>query len=53
MFVYNVPNLQELKAEDAVELRDLLMNPGTVPFSRLKYLGRIAGDEQVVEFSNG
>ena len=36
--------------ETALDLKDLLKNPGTVPFSRLKYLQRFASDEQVAEF---
>jgi hypothetical protein len=39
--------------EDALELKELLDNPGTVAFSRLKYLQRFASDEQIAEFLNG
>jgi D-proline reductase (dithiol) PrdB len=39
--------------EDALELKELLYNPGTVAFSRLKYLQRFASDEQIAEFLNG
>ncbi len=36
-----------------MELKDLLQNPGTAAFSRLKYLPRFASDEQMAEFING
>ena len=34
-------------------LKDLLENPRTAPFSRLKYLQRFASEEEVAEFLNG
>ena len=36
-----------------MHLKDLLNNPGTVPFSRLKYLQRFASDEQATDFIGG
>ena len=36
-----------------MELKDLLKNPGTAAFSRVKYLPRFASDEQMTEFING
>ena len=36
-----------------MELSELLNNPGTAAFSRLKYLPRFASDEQMTEFING
>ncbi|MCI0822796.1 MAG: hypothetical protein J4N34_05135 [Chloroflexi bacterium] len=39
--------------EGALELKDLLNNPGTAAFSRLKFLPRFATDEQMTEFING
>ena len=39
--------------EEILELKDLLKNDNTVPFSRLKYLNRFASDEQLAEFMNG
>ena len=39
--------------EPPLDIKDLLRNPGTVPFSRLKYLQRFASDEQVAEFIGG
>jgi D-proline reductase (dithiol) PrdB len=39
--------------ETALDLKDLLKNPGTVPFSRLRFLQRFASDEQAAEFIEG
>lgn len=36
-----------------MDLKELLRNPRTAPFSRLKYLARYANDEQIAEFLNG
>ncbi|MCH7801198.1 MAG: hypothetical protein IIC24_06600 [Chloroflexi bacterium] len=36
-----------------MELKDLLKNDNTVPFSRLRFLNRFASDEQVEEFLSG
>ena len=36
-----------------MELKDLLSNPNTVPFSRTKYIPGNASDEKIAEFING
>ena len=36
-----------------MEQTELLVNPGTAPFSRIKYLQRFGKDAQVQEFVNG
>ena len=36
-----------------MDLRELLSNPGTAAFSRLKYLPRFATDDELEEFING
>ena len=36
-----------------MELKELLANPGTAPFSRIKYLKRFGYDDQITEFVNG
>ena len=36
-----------------MELKELLNNPGSAAFSRLKYLQRFGYDDQIVEFING
>ena len=36
-----------------MELKDVLANPGTAAFSRIKYLQRFGNDDQVREFVNG
>lgn len=36
-----------------MELKDLLENPGTAAFSRIKYLQRFGYDDQIAEFING
>ena len=35
-----------------MELKELLENPGTAAFSRIKYLQRFGSDEQIAEFVN-
>ena len=36
-----------------MELQELLTNPGTAAFSRIKYLKRFGYDDQIAEFVNG
>jgi D-proline reductase (dithiol) PrdB len=36
-----------------MELKELLANPGTAAFSRIKYLNRFGDDDQIKEFCNG
>ncbi len=36
-----------------MELKELLANPGTAAFSRIKYLHRFGDDDQIKEFCNG
>ena len=39
--------------EDRLELKELLNNPGSAAFSRLKYIPRLGYDDQIAEFING
>ena len=46
------PSAATPNAEGTVKLQELLDNPGTAAFSRIKYLQRYAYDDQVKEFIN-
>ena len=46
------PSATTPNAEGTVKLQELLDNPGTAAFSRIKYLQRYAYDDQVKEFIN-
>ena len=56
-FVYNVAQQRdqahESEDEGDLELKELLNNPGTAAFSRLKYIPRFATEEKMAEFING
>jgi len=39
--------------EDDLELRKLLENPNTAPYSRIKFLSTFGREDQIVEFLNG
>ncbi len=56
MLVYNMDRCRAVgdhtHVEGTVKLKELLDNPGTAAFSRLKYLQRYGYDDQVKEFIN-
>ena len=56
-FVYNMADggnaAPEAAKGDRLELKELLDNPSSAAFSRLKYLPRLGYDDQIAEFVNG